>query len=115
MLVAPSDRTGEERRDHSRFFWIWLLCLIAYISHTQSVSQHSFEIRARISIRGFQLIAQVDLFIVSSKQRRLTHHVDGWGSSRVVVVGGLLVKSPFTAETEVAIFRVAAFTSHRFA
>jgi hypothetical protein len=44
-----------------------------------------------------------------------THHGDGWGSSRVVVVGGLLVKSPFTAETEVAIFRVAAFTSHRFA
>jgi hypothetical protein len=58
-----------------------------YIPHT--IGQSSFfEIRARISIRGFQLIAQVDSFIVSSKQRRVTHHVDGWGSSRVVVVEG---------------------------
>lgn len=56
-------------------------------------------------------------FIVFNRSRvsQVTHHGDGWGSSRVVVVGGLLVKSPCTAETEVAIFRVAAFTTHRFA
>lgn len=98
---------GAWRRNDSRFFWIWLLCLIAYKSNT-----HPSAICSQHTRLPYDSVQAVDLqfqFIFSIQDSRGTHHVDGWGSSRVVVVGGLLVKSPFTAETEVPIFRVAAF------
>jgi len=57
-----------------------------YIPHT--ISQPFFR---HISSCRFHSIAQAEsfiVFIVSSIQGKGTHHVDGWGTSRVVVVEG---------------------------
>lgn len=76
---------------NSRAFWIWLLCLIAYISHTHQ--HHSSLVVVHLQCHPVVANSRRYLYLSKRKASRATYHCDGWGSSRVLVVGGLLVES----------------------
>lgn len=73
---------------HSRFFWIWLLCLIAYKPQDNISSAVEFH---QVTQNPRDRLVSLIHFFPYHIFEGVTHHGDGWGSS--VVVGGMLVKS----------------------